>query len=90
MGQFFWQLFFQNGPICVIFSGYVKITMSLILHLDTGKIQNTNYELLFEIDLYHIFRPILTLWANGPHIFGPGRALPILFARFGPKWATGP
>ena len=55
----------QNGPIslavavsklsnfCVILdqNGEVEITMSLILHLDTGKIQNTCYEILFEINL---------------------------------------
>ena len=32
-------------------NGEVKIIMSLILHLDTGKIQNTYYEIHFEINL---------------------------------------
>ena len=32
-------------------NGEVKIIMSLILHLDTGKIQITYYEIHFEINL---------------------------------------
>ena len=32
-------------------NGEVKIIMSLILHLDTGKIQNTYYGIHFEINL---------------------------------------
>ena len=39
--------------LCVILdqNAEVEITMSLILHLDTGKIQSTYYETHFEIDL---------------------------------------
>ena len=55
----------QNGPIFLAIivpkwvnfvpfldqNGKVEIIMSLILHLDTGKIQNTYYEIHFEINL---------------------------------------
>ena len=39
------------GRFCVIFdqNGEFKIILSLILHLDTGKIQNTYYEIHFGI-----------------------------------------
>ena len=48
--------------------------MSMILHLNSGKIQNTYYEMLFEI--------------NGPHILGPGRAdiMCQIWAKMG-RWA---